>query len=32
MADFLIWLLKIIGGSVVGYGVHRVLDHFFKRH
>ena len=29
--EFIIWILKIVGGSVIGYGVHRVLDHIFKR-
>lgn len=31
MVDFLFWIVKIIGGSVISYGVHRVLDYLFKR-
>jgi len=31
VVDFVMWLLEKIGGSVIGYGVYRVLDFFFKR-
>ena len=31
MFDFLLWIVKTIGSSVIGYGVYRVLDYFFKR-
>ena len=29
--EFVLWLLQTILGSVIGYGVYRVLDFFFKR-
>ena len=32
MLDFFIWIFKTIGESAILYGVHRVLDYFFKRH
>ena len=29
--DLVAWVLKTVAGSVVSYGVHKLLDFFLKR-